>query len=484
MFRGMESKSAVAGLAILAACAIGGPASAADLGGDCCADLEERVAELEATTARKGNRVVSLSISGVVHESLLFWDDGGESDAYIVTNAGYQSRLKFNGEAQINPNLKAGYEIELGLWNSPSLTVDQTSSENVSSSSLTQQGSVIIRQNKLYIQSNTLGRLTIGRQSVAADNISSINVSGAVHIANAPHQVYMGTFKARQTDGDLSPLRFNAMMGGDGSNLPGDTDRLESIRYDAQFGGFTASASWGEDDYWDVALRWQGLLFGRMKAAGGVAYSVWNETWQDNLSISSTTGKNGCLPGVTPTGDPGEADCEQIGLSGSIMDVPTGLYVYGAYGINWDNNVNQYSSIKLSPAVPDGFGFEFAGPNPDDEDSFWYIQAGIEKNWTGYGATTIFGEYGNYDTGFNVSFTGSATDPAFTTFDSANVKMWGFGINQNFASAALDIYAKFSHYDASAENVRTFSEATPTGAANSGDFEDFYTIYTGARIQF
>ncbi len=27
-------------------------AMAADLGGDCCADLEERVAELEATTAR------------------------------------------------------------------------------------------------------------------------------------------------------------------------------------------------------------------------------------------------------------------------------------------------------------------------------------------------------------------------------------------------------------------------------------------------
>ena len=34
-------------------------AQAADQGGDCCADLEERVAELEATTARKGNRKVS-----------------------------------------------------------------------------------------------------------------------------------------------------------------------------------------------------------------------------------------------------------------------------------------------------------------------------------------------------------------------------------------------------------------------------------------
>ena len=38
-----------------------GSAQAADLGGNCCADLEERVAELEATTVRKGNRRVTLT---------------------------------------------------------------------------------------------------------------------------------------------------------------------------------------------------------------------------------------------------------------------------------------------------------------------------------------------------------------------------------------------------------------------------------------
>ena len=41
------------------------PAVSADLGGDCCADLEERVAELEATTARKGNRKVIADGLGV-----------------------------------------------------------------------------------------------------------------------------------------------------------------------------------------------------------------------------------------------------------------------------------------------------------------------------------------------------------------------------------------------------------------------------------
>ena len=57
-------------------------ASAADLGGNCCADLEERIAELEATTARKGNRKVSLTVSGWVNQSVLYWDDGRERNIY------------------------------------------------------------------------------------------------------------------------------------------------------------------------------------------------------------------------------------------------------------------------------------------------------------------------------------------------------------------------------------------------------------------
>ena len=61
-----------------------GSASAADLGGNCCADLEERIAELEATTARKGNRKVSLTISGWVGEQVLWWDDGSAKGTYVT----------------------------------------------------------------------------------------------------------------------------------------------------------------------------------------------------------------------------------------------------------------------------------------------------------------------------------------------------------------------------------------------------------------
>lgn len=72
-------KLSTAAAAVFVAVGLGAaPASAADLGGDCCADLEERIAELEATTARKGNRKVTLTISGWVNEAVFFWDDGVE----------------------------------------------------------------------------------------------------------------------------------------------------------------------------------------------------------------------------------------------------------------------------------------------------------------------------------------------------------------------------------------------------------------------
>src|SRR5258707_6961149 len=93
----------------------GAPATAADLGGNCCADLEERVAELEATTARKGNRKVSLTVSGWVNESVVWWDDGVEQNVYVGTNFVEQSRFKFTGEAKIDKEWSAGYILELGI---------------------------------------------------------------------------------------------------------------------------------------------------------------------------------------------------------------------------------------------------------------------------------------------------------------------------------------------------------------------------------
>ncbi len=79
-------------------------ADAADLGGDCCADLEERIAELEATAVRKGNRKVSLTITGYVTKQIMFWDDGVERNAYISDIGPTQAtNFRLTGAAAIAP---------------------------------------------------------------------------------------------------------------------------------------------------------------------------------------------------------------------------------------------------------------------------------------------------------------------------------------------------------------------------------------------
>lgn len=451
MFGGQRQTGLIGGALLAAWMLSPGAAFAADLGGNCCADLEERIAELEATTARKGNRVVSLQITGSVNQALVAWDDGVDSDAYIVTNTGYQSRVSFIGTGRINADVTAGYVLTLGIWGSPSMTVDQVNDESVSSSPLAQPDSVIIRESKGYIESARFGRVTLGQQSVASDDITAINVARSVYVDSSAHQVFVGGYQLR--DGDtLTGLRFLNLMGSDGTNPPGDGQRYDAIRYDSpSVAGFKVSASWGEDDMWDVALRYAGLLGGRFKAAAGVAYSAFTDgdpTASASPGLSS--GVHGCVFDVNRN-----VDCHMIGMSGSIMDMGTGLFIHGAYGVTTDEN------------KPDGF---------DNETSFYYLHGGIEKKWLPYGSTTLFAVYGQFNTGFERAL---LSPTSFGQLENGEVEMWGIGVNQYFESAGLDVYLKYNEYTASAENV-----LTNTGFRGDVEFNDFSVIYAGARVSF
>src|SRR5215471_20669942 len=91
-------------------------AKAADLGGDCCADLEERVAELEATTARKGNRKMSLTVTGQVNRIVTWYDDSKTSTTYYgLDNTNSSSRFIFNGSAKVTPKVSMGFEIMIEI---------------------------------------------------------------------------------------------------------------------------------------------------------------------------------------------------------------------------------------------------------------------------------------------------------------------------------------------------------------------------------
>ena len=164
-------------LAIVAAAGLMSSTSAlsADLGGNCCADLEERVAELEATTARKGNRRVSLSISGHVNEGVMFWDDGVNSDVYVATNVQSRTRFRFKGSATINADWSAGFLLEMGMSRPGASSSATAASDTVM---LTDNG-IDVRHQTLYLKSKRWGTMHMGHPSDATDGISQTTIGGS-----------------------------------------------------------------------------------------------------------------------------------------------------------------------------------------------------------------------------------------------------------------------------------------------------------------
>ena len=188
----------VAGASLFATSAL-----AADLGGDCCADLEERVAELEATTARKGNRVVSLEVSGHVHQGIMFWDDGfSETNAYIGTPNTSRTRFRFKGKATISSEWSAGYLLEIGVRQRHLASMSQNDTDTTTSAGLD------IRHEALYIESKRLGRVWFGWTGEATEGITEINLGGVLTnspdpLLSGPGDIFLGTAAGARSDVDL-----------------------------------------------------------------------------------------------------------------------------------------------------------------------------------------------------------------------------------------------------------------------------------------
>ncbi len=409
-------KLAFAAMLVLAAGAMT-TAHAADLGSKDVSDLEDRVAELEATAARKGNRNVSLTITGIVNRALLAWDDGVDSDTYIVDPTHHSSRVAFKGEAGINPGLKSGFFIEAEFRDSSSGTVFQGDDEGVGGT----PGEIRIRHSNVYIDSEKLGRITLGQQSSAAKDVNTISLSNNMDNANidAPP-----AFRVRSSDGRNTGLAWGDIANGL------DGNRGDFIRYDSPaIYGFILSAAWGEDDYVDAAIRFKGE-WNSFRLAAGIGY-----TWADD---SATGGK---IPEV-----------EQVAGSASLLHVPTGLFLTVAGG--------QLDSDALTK-----------------EAFFYYADTGIMRKFNSYGATTFYvghGHYEDFGAGLigNKQITGVALD-AFLV-ESSEVNRFSGGVVQTFDAAALDLYAQFHYYEA---------DLTKAGG-DKVDTEAFFAVLTGARIKF
>ncbi|MGH1406610.1 MAG: porin [Rhodomicrobiaceae bacterium] len=417
----------------LALLPVAGTANAADLGGDCCADLEERVAVLEATTARKGNRKVSLTISGWVTQQLMGWDDGIDSDVYVGTSAAdLGNRLHFDGSAKINSDWSAGYMLRINITNDQGFSQTATNDDA--------GAGISVLNSNMWIKSETYGRLRWGRQSHASDD-AWVDLSGAGSIFAANLVTFDGNSFALVGKG--TNTRTAATWGtvgwcqtvGLGIYSDCGGDRTNSIRYDTPtIAGFTLSASWGEDDFWDVALRHSGQV-GDFKITGSVAYQ-WND---DNRFGTALT-----------------TDFYQVNFA--FLHQPSGIFGSVHYG---------YEDPEAA-GVPDG--------------DHLYLKAGVRTKLNQLGSTVFYGEYGYNKDAYNTAadidantagnqslgdVTGVGTVTG-TTFDR-----YGLGVVQEIDAASMALWVKWKHYETEID-----------GTAGTFESEDLDIFAFGGAIFF
>src|SRR5262245_12514404 len=488
-------------------------AKAADLGGDCCADLEERVAELEATTARKGNRKRSLTISGQVHRMIMGWDDGHRRDVYYgLDNTMSSSRFSLAGTAKVTPNVAMGFEIiiemEAGGTASKSSQFDedgkvgtQINGAGAASFNVPSVDSYFgdARRAAWWIEDKNLGKIIVGRYDTAGV-IQIIDLAGIAMAAASGTHNNTGSFLLRAKNGDFLAMTWNAL--GDNGYAGG---RTELLRYDSPvIANFQFSASIAEaGDYWGAQLRYANEFSG-FRVAAGIGY----ENSKDKQTLIGGLPTDPATPALAGpnnlTIDPGEV--KVWGGGASLLHIASGLFVQGFYeSVSYDGPTKGTTLAGGGPAgsvaaTGTGYWNQQNAAQPDAKE--WLVQAGISKNWFGLGNTSLYGEYGK------------ATDWAATTpgraFSAANLAgavavnnvtgsestLWGVGLVQNVDAAASTLYLSYRHFSADVDCAKDTVNADPTkstfgcfgtnpnNVTRSFSSEDFQVIYAGALVRF
>ncbi len=528
MFGGLK-KSASRLALVAAAGVLSTNAYAADLGGDCCADLEERVAELEATTARKGTRKTSLEIWGQVNKAVVFWNDGiNKNTAFGLDNVNASTRFGFRGNAKVTPGITAGYSIVVE-WNSGgrSTNLGQTQDKGLASgltpgaavataaNSTAAAGTLItantgfanfgandpaitMREANWWIESSSVGRLTVGRFVGTAGVSGMIDLSGNIGSEQASGSMSLigtalnfrtnGAPAAAYAAGTGNVSRYTIGNTTDGAGEYGSRQNgvmwtsptlagftvAASFAGSAQTSGLCANATCTGDfgnsgPFWSANVKYANEM-GGFRVAAALGYeNAKGENWTSMAAVTPMP-----VSGVGLLNDSTRPASTNWGLSLSLMHVATGLFAQGFY--------NQYTRGHDSFDASTGGAsvYALAGVTKDTAKQ-WLVQAGISKNWFGVGATTLYGEYGQTKNGFNTiglegagnAFIAGVAGGVAYTGDVTTQKVWGLGVSQSLDAAAMNLYLGYRNFSLSSDNCSV-----------GGGCKDIQMVTGGARIRF
>jgi hypothetical protein len=494
MFGGLTKTSSRIAIAAALGMTLGGfvmsshPAKAADLGGDCCADLEERVAELEATTVRKGNKKVSVTISGWVVKLGSWWDDGHETNFYVGDkDTTLSSHIQISGSATIAPGWSAGYTLWIETPGN-SASVGFVENQFNDNAQLVGPGGINTLDSFMWIKSDRWGTTNWGRLVQATNNLALLpDLSGTIIEANGVIFDGGGFFvrpKGTKNSNDLiQDFKWSQVLtciaggGGLGADCSTGLDG-NGFRYDSPtWWGFSVSGGYYEDDEWDVALKyaadwnwWGGMKF-------SAAWGFTENTDEGCFAIGAPCAGNAEAGGGGLPFQGFRQDTETNQVGASLLHVPTGLWAYGMY--EHEEQSGTPFRTERGPLVDTaGLPGDLGVPNFDGtletskevntDTDMWFAKAGIKRTWTPLGATVLYGQGGQYFHEFtglcaNRTFNGLNDDTceaqiatggtfadgqAITSnvqIKDSTVNRWGAGIVQEIDSAAMHVFFNWQH---------------------------------------
>lgn len=462
MAKAGRNSSAISIAAALLALA-GAQAAAAPLDAQCCDDLERRIAELEAQTARRSNQSLSVTITGLVNNAIMAWDDGAESNAYVVTNDNQRSRFSFVGKANITPLLDAGYALDIGIRAANSKLVTQFNDGDLIAPGFILRSSVWFFRHKHY------GAIFVGSAFAATDRIANSNVTQTASFDQyaAPENAGLGMFLRSSSNGLMthSLLNWRRIIGA-GGDQPGESQRgFNQIKYvSPTWNGLTFASDWVFTDFWDVALRYRKQIDG-FDIAAGIGY----------LQLTPDSNTRSVCPSTFITNLADSTACRQLRGSLSIQHIETGLFANIGVNHTFDGVAAKTTRYENS-GVDSGQGFVAA-------------QLGIERKVSDLGKTTLYGSYYTFEGGAASVLPVGPGDPLNPTGTgtwgvwNSRVDMWGGGLAQGIDDADMILYLTYRHVSGDL-TLRELQAGAATGAIARSPIDSLQLFLSGTVIKF
>jgi predicted porin len=291
---------------------------------------------------------LQVQLYGQVNRALMFADDGVDSKTFFVDGEPSGTRFGIMGSAQVMPGLRAGARFEVE-WQS-------NSSDSVNMQSPSDSPGLAERWFDVFVE-GAWGRVNLGQGSAAADDASTIDLSGTALANGVCVCDWGGKLNWRTSGGGF----LGTTLGGTHNNFDFES-RYDRVQYTTPtFGGFRGQVSTGQksaslagtggtSEANEASLWWSGKLAGDLQAA--IGYSDEKNATPANPDTNETIG--GSISWLHTSGFNVTFAYTESTIGGGVLPSRDGTHMWGKVGYKWGTHAISVSYGLMEDQAANG----------------------------------------------------------------------------------------------------------------------------------